>query len=200
MRTYLQYNNHMILHPTDPSKYFYGIAGEAPEPPGPTFDEVTIGSQTWMAKNLSIDDGQGGILTQIVNYGEVSVTEYYYTWNAALRVAASIEGWHLPTMEEWNTLITTVDGGQSLAGSKLKSTYGWYNGGNGTDNYGFTALPTGKHAYDGFENANIDTNFWSATPHGATSSESVKMTYYLQRVDLGQDANEWMLSVRLVKD
>lgn len=204
MSTYLQYNNHMILHPTDRTKYFYGIAGDPPEPPGPTFDEVTIGSQTWMAKNLSIDDGQGGIITQIVNYGEVSVTEYYYTWNAAVRVAASIDGWHLPTMNEWNTLITTVDGhsvaSDSVAGSKLKSTYGWYNGGNGTDNYGFTALPTGKHVDDGFENANINTNFWSATPHSPTSSESVEMTYYLQRVDLGQDDNEWMLSVRLVKD
>ena len=28
MSTYLQYNNHMILHPTDSSKYFYGIVEE----------------------------------------------------------------------------------------------------------------------------------------------------------------------------
>ena len=195
MSTYLQYNNHMILHPTDSSKYLYGIAGESPTP---SFDEVTIGSQTWMAKNLSIDDGQGGILTQIVNYGEVSVTQYYYTWDAAVRVAASIDGWHLPTMDEWNTLITTA-GGASVAGGKLKSTYGWYNGGNGTDNFRFTALPTGKHTNDGFENANNNTNFWSATPHDSMVSGSVEMTYYLYRVEIGQDRNEWMLSVRLVK-
>ena len=69
MSTYLQYNNHMILHHTDPSKYFYGIAGEPPEPPGPTFDEVTIGSQTWMGTNLSVTDGGNDIITKTVNYG-----------------------------------------------------------------------------------------------------------------------------------
>ncbi len=45
-------------------------APDPPTPPGPTFDEVTIGNQTWMAKNLAIDDGQGGIYTHTMNYGQ----------------------------------------------------------------------------------------------------------------------------------
>ena len=45
----------------------------------PVLDEVTIGTQTCMSKNLAIDDGQGGISTRTVNYGQGDVVEYYNT-------------------------------------------------------------------------------------------------------------------------
>ena len=50
------------------------------------------------------------------------------------------EGWHLPTEDEWRTLITVV-GGKSTAGKLLKSTSGWDDDGNGDDAYGFAVLP-----------------------------------------------------------
>lgn len=109
---------------------------------GPSFDSVTIGSQIWMSKNLAIDDGQGGITivdnvtANGINFG----TQYYYTWDAAVRVANSIQGWHLPSTSEWNTLVNNV-GGNDVAGKKLKSTTGWNDSKNGTDDYGFTAVP-----------------------------------------------------------
>lgn len=112
--------------------------------PAPSFDEVTIGTQTWMAKNLAIDDGGGGIYHEDnvsangVNFG----TQYYYNRDAAVRVANSIDGWHLPSLDELNTLITYC-GGDTAATYKLKSTYGWNSANNGTDDYGFCALPVG---------------------------------------------------------
>lgn len=118
-----------------------------PTPPGPTFDEVTIGTQTWMAKNLAIDDGGEGIdikenvTSNGVNFG----TQYYYNRAAAIRLANSISGWHLPSAAEWRTLINYIG---SNVGGKLKSTSGWNNNGNGTDDYGFTALPLGT-VYEG---------------------------------------------------
>ena len=114
---------------------------EPPIPPIPVFDEVTIGTQTWMAKNLAIDDRGDGIYHEDnvtangVNFG----TQYYYNYTGASRIADSIDGWHLPSLEEFNTLITYCGGG-SAAAIKLKSTYGW-NTNNGTDDYGFCALP-----------------------------------------------------------
>ena len=112
----------------------------------PPMDEVQIGNQIWKNKNLAIDDGQGGIYTQTVNYGQGNVVEYYYSWDAAVRVAASITGWHLPTAAEWDTLAATV-GGTSTGGTKLKSTYGWTEG-NGTDDYGFAAFPADDYQQD----------------------------------------------------
>jgi len=121
-----------------------------PTPPSP-FEEVTIGTQTWMKTNLAIDDGLGGIYINdnVTANGSDFGTQYYYNWWAANRVAESIEGWHLPSKAEWTTLINYV--GNSTASSKLKSTYGWYTSygyypGNGTDDYGFCILPVGvKH-------------------------------------------------------
>lgn len=192
MSTYLQYNNHMILHHTDRSKYFYGIAGDAPTP---SFDEVTIGYQTWMAKNLSIDDGQGGIVTQTVNYGQGNVVEYYYTWDAAVRVAASISGWHLPSAADWDTLVNTV--GYTNTGTKLKSTYGWSSG-NGTDNYGFAAFPAGYKDSSSFMAFGSFAIFWTATEQSTTSAKN----YYF---DTGASWNQYydskskFFSVRLVR-
>lgn len=166
MSTYLKYNNHMILHPTDSSKYFYGIVEDTPTP---SFDEVEIGYQTWMAKNLSIDDGQEGIVTQTVNYGQGNVVEYYYTWDAAVRVAASIQGWRLPSAAEWDTLSSTV--GSTNTGTKLKSTYGWSSG-NGTDNYGFAAFPAGYKDSSSFMAFGSFAIFWTATERSSTSANN----------------------------
>lgn len=70
------------------------------EPPYPA---TTISGQTWMAVNMSGDDGLGGIssYTWDNDWG----TQYYYTLSAAKRIAASMyPGWHVPTKDEWNQL------------------------------------------------------------------------------------------------
>ena len=168
-------------------------------PPAPTYDEVTIGSKTWMSKNLAIDDGQGGIYTQTVNYGQGEVVEYYYTWYAAVRVAATVQGWHLPSTSEWDVLATAV-GGASKAGTKLKSTYGWSSR-NGTDDYGFAAFPAGCWISDSFNFLGEYSFFWTITSRSFQSKEA-----YSRYFDTGRSmhSNYYRMtraySVRLVKD
>ena len=60
------------------------------------FTSVKIGDQVWMSKNLAIDDGGEGIFYNPKN------KEYYYTWDAAVRIAKAIPGWHLPSEDEWD--------------------------------------------------------------------------------------------------
>ena len=139
----------------------------------PTFDEVTIGTQTWMSKNLAIDDGGEGISTVTVNYGHGDVVEYHYTWDAAVRVAASVTGWHLPTKEEFDALVSYVG---SNSATKLKSTYGWSNNYNGTDQFGFTALPAG--------NGSSYVYFWSSTTYSSSEAYARMLISYM-RDDLG---------------
>ncbi|MFO8130223.1 MAG: FISUMP domain-containing protein, partial [Bacteroidales bacterium] len=103
-----------------------------------------------------------------------------YSWEAAMN--ACPQGWHLPSDAEWKILEGTVDSqygvgdpewddtvGRSLdAGKKLKFTSGWYNGGNGTDDYGFSALPGGYRLYNGsFDNMGHYAYFWSSTETAA---------------------------------
>lgn len=170
------------------------------EEPTPTFDSVTIGTQTWLSKNLDIDDGLGGIASVTVNYGQGDVTEYFYTWDAAVRVAATVQGWHLPTQAEWNTLISTVGGGNSA--DKLKSTYGWFQN-NGTDNYGFSAFPSGNYKFNTGESANesLSCYYWSATERSSESVQTTRMFYGDQTINsswYGMKSSGYQ--VRLIKD
>ena len=125
---------------------------------GQTYRTVQIGSQTWMAENLNYrtDDSYcyDDESANCRKYGRL------YTWNAALNACPS--GWHLPSKAEFETLIAAV-GGYGVAGRALKSTSGWMEDGNGTDVYGFSALPAGYYNDGNFFNVGSNATFWSAT-------------------------------------
>ena len=107
------------------------------------------------------------------------------------------EGWHLPTRDEWWILLRAVvdtsfrgnqlDTAGSMAGMVLKSTSGWnaseYGGwyipcndsiscfvpsGNGTDEYGFTALPVSKQSLLGEWEYGDYAYFWSSSESDET--------------------------------
>ena len=73
------------------------------------------------------------------------------------------EGWHLPNDTEWDTLFVAV-GGSEVAGNVLRSQTGWDNNGNGTDAFGFSALPAGyRYNYEGqFLYAGSEVHFWTS--------------------------------------
>ena len=71
-------------------------------------------------------------------------------------------GWHLPRKAEFETLFAAV-GGKMVAVKALKSTSGWMEDGNGTDVYGFSALPAGYYNDGNFFNVGSNATFWSAT-------------------------------------
>lgn len=110
---------------------------------GQTYKTVKIGNLWWMAENLNypylqpvadMDSGSfclNDSLEYCEKYGRL------YPWAVALGICPS--GWHLPWYEEYKTLI----GGSTYAsGMGLKSTE-W----NGTDVFGFAALPSGARYY-----------------------------------------------------
>ena len=152
---------------------------------------VKIGDQIWMNNNLAIDDGGDGIT---INQ---ETGEHYYTWDAAKRVSEKIKGWHLPTIAEWDFLAANA-GGHEVCGTKLKATSGWDYDGNGTDNFGFSALPAGY--YNGsFHALGSYANFWTATEYNSSYA-------YYRYFYTGESMNSYDIyksnqySVRLVKD
>jgi len=154
---------------------------------GQTYKTVAIGTQTWMAENLNyVVEG-----SKCYNNSSDNCDKYgsLYNWATAMALPSSCNsstcssqiqsphrgicpsGWHLPSDAEWTTLTDYV-GGYKTAGTKLKATSGWnnYNGvsGNGTDEYGFSALPGGAGHSDGiFFNVGYGGFWWSATEDGA---------------------------------
>ncbi len=101
-------------------------------------------------------------------------------------------GWHLPSLAEWDALLTTA-GGSSTAAKALKSTSGWYNKSNGTDAFGFSALPAGYRRYDGryghndgsFSDAGGLAYFWSASQYEYRSNNA----YYMNLTDWRESAS-----------
>ena len=113
-----------------------------------------------------------------------------------------IPGWHVATDAEWAALATAV-GGTSTAGTKLKALdnsagSNWPSSWNGTDDYGFSALPAGT--YDGsFDNVGSYASFWTATEYDSSRA-------YRRYFVTGAAMNSYyyikarQFSVRLVRD
>lgn len=90
-----------------------------------------------------------------------------YNWYAVIDPRGlAPKGWHIPTDEEWTTLITTL-GGKSDAGGKMKATGtdNWKTPNNGASNSsGFAGLPGGsRFSFGSFINAGLNGYWWSAS-------------------------------------
>lgn len=162
---------------------------------GWVYKTVQIGSQTWMAENLSFktDDSfcNGDKAIHCVRHGRL------YTWKAAMNACPA--GWRLPTEADWTYLLDIV-GGQPLAGKMLKSVSSWQKPNRGTNVFGFSANPAGAKFEDGtYNDPGRYAIFWS------TSEESEKEAYglYLQnfndRADLNSSDKKNGFSVRCIK-
>jgi len=163
---------------------------------GKTYKTVKIGNQTWMAENLNIEIGKfkcyANDPANCLKYGRL------YEWGTAKKACPS--GWHLPSREEWQTLVNFV-GGENTGGTKLKATSGWDKNGNGTDNYGFSALPGGRGYTD-------DDSFNSAGGFGRWWSSSTKNDYayvselyhYYEGVSWSHHGMKALLTVRCIQN
>ena len=163
---------------------------------GKAYKIIQIGSQTWMAENLNYETENSYCYNDSTEYCE----KYgrLYTWEAALNACPS-GGWHLPTKEEFETLISNV-GGVETAGKMLKSTTGWEEDGNGLDKYGFNVLPAGDREDGLFYAAGEDAYFWSATEDLETSAYVLYLIYSDERAYLGGGTKDNACSVRCLRD
>lgn len=121
-----------------------------------------------------------------------------YTWSAAKE--ACPEGWHLPTNAEFETLLKAV-GGSSVAGTMLKSKKGWYDGGHGIDEYGFTVLPVGRsYSAGAFGYAGKYAAFFSATESSEYSAYDLGLLYHYVSASLSLSHKGRAYSVRCLRD
>ena len=73
------------------------------------------------------------------------------------------KGWKIPGVSDWEELAGFL-GGPQTAGKKMKSTTGWNDGSNGTNESGFNGLPGGYRKENGiFANTGSIGIWWSST-------------------------------------
>jgi len=164
---------------------------------GKKYRTVVIGVKRWMAENLNYQPQSGkswcydGDNSNCNKYGRL------YDWKTAKTVCPA--GFHLPSRQEWNYLVEETGGNK--AGKKLKARSGWKNNGNGTDDYGFSALPGGYRLTDGFfYDAGNYGRWWSATEGSSGLAYSRSMYYNYGRVNEYSYGKGGGLSVRCVED
>lgn len=111
------------------------------------------------------------------------------------------EGWRVPTNQDWTTLAEYV-GGTTVAGTKLKADSGWYEEGNGTDDYGFSALPGGfRYWADGrfFDAGNLGI-WWSSTEADSILAWNLDMVYTHGSINQLSVNKNYGFSIRCVKN
>ena len=175
---------------------------ETPAPPVPQFPSVQIGNKIWMSENLSIDDGGEGIYTidSVIANGVEFGPQTYYTWDAAMRVANSIPGWHLPSLSEWEELYPYMDS----EAKNVRSTSGWNSGSQGTNELGLNIIPVGRLESPDMYNVQVvgeESNLW--TSDTTIYTDWCKAIFFYSS-GYNNWGTEWNIyggnSVRLIKD
>ena len=110
-------------------------------------------------------------------------------------------GWHLPSKAEWDSLIAVARSGGSAAGKVLKSTSGWNGNGNGTDDFGFSALSAGYRFVRGdYDLEGSNAYFWSSTENDNNRAILMSLNSNDDNAILNGNYKFLGLSVRCLKD
>jgi len=183
---------------------------------GNTYNAKEIGNQIWMTENLKVKRYRNGdIIPQIqdpLQWSESTTGAwcYYendtskgvlYNWHAVndSRGLAPV-GHHIPSDAEW-TILTDFLGGEDAAGTKMKSTSGWEEDGNGTNSSGFSGLPGGyRNLLGSFANVGYGGGWWSSTESGTYPAWYRSLRYNSGYVDRYDDSKRLGFSVRCLRD
>ena len=181
---------------------------------GETYSTVLIGGQCWMSENLNV----GIRIDASTQMSNNNVIEKYcydnnpancdvygglYQWNEMMQYTTTqgakgicMDGWRLPTDNEWKTLEGNSDSefpvddpewdnwswrGSDVAGNlKEIGTSHWQSPNTGaTNSSGFTALGGGYAAGSSFYELNKMTMFWTSTQHTESNAIMRGMHYAL---------------------
>jgi uncharacterized protein (TIGR02145 family) len=163
---------------------------------GNIYKTIKIGNQLWMAENLAFEPSSGNYWVYENNIDNVPQYGYLYNWETARKVCPA--GWHLPSDEEWTELANFLG---KDAGAKMKSTSGWDEDGNGTNESGFSGLPGGYRASDGTSFYILLTGCWWSTMEDNTDFDWGRLLGYssgfLSQLDFRKESG---LSVRCLRD
>jgi len=187
--------------------------GSMTDEEGNTYRTIQIGSAIWMAENLKVTKLNDGTPIKKVEAGvqwinttdpaiydasEEFIKIYGRHYNGPASIKACPNGWHLPSVTEWSSLVSAV-GGMTVAGGKIKEKgiRHWVTPNEGAENsFGFTGLPAGSIHIGLLRDRGSDGYWWvndQATFYYASASLAQMRTKSTATFDNG-------MSIRCVKD
>ncbi len=191
---------------------------------GYDYETVHIGEQCWFAENLRAENYQNGETipaglsdVEWANTVFGAVTLYastygrLYNWYAVDDFRGLCPpGWHVPTDSEWMTTEIALGMTETEVieegvrgtnqGTQMKTDYGWYSGGNGTNSSGFSGLPGGARLAAGnYANVGSLGYWWSSSTIGGLAWKRVLFYSNEGVFRTGTDHKEGS-SIRCIKD
>ena len=193
---------------------------------GNVYHTVTIGTQVWMLENLKTtkyrDCSPISNVKDEAAWAELSTGAYcdyknveknavtygrLYNWYViGDKRGIAPAGWHVPTNNEFRTLVTYL-GGEAVAGGKLKEagfTHWPSPNKDASNSSGFTALPGGNRAKGGSFYALGEYGYlWTATESGSDGKSAYNRHILLYSGALEDDYTDTKcagFSIRCIKD
>ncbi len=192
-----------------------------------SYNTVGIGRQVWMKENLNVSryrngdqirqaktnkewldagaKGEGAWCYYGNDPGNAKKYGKMYNYFAVKdpRGLAPL-GWHIPTAEEWQTIVKNL-GGESVAGGKMKSKEAgsWkYPNHDASNSSGFTANPGGFRGMTDleFKFAGENAYFWSSSEFSATQSWCALLHFEHPNVIFTAEEKFEGSSVRCIRD
>lgn len=157
---------------------------------GNTYETVRIGEQTWMAENLNFAVANGSYC-YLDDPSNCEKMGRLYTWQAAKEAAEAIDGWHLPSKNDWNELLVVC--GDDSAGFKNITSA----------ELGFNPVWAGvRVSYGEFKTGGMGANFWSSTPSDTNAGLgfSVAVMNTQRIISVHNYPQDNACSVRLLRD
>lgn len=191
---------------------------------GRVYSTITVANQTWFAKNLSYD-GDFTAISGIADLawagiwnngnpteeaawttvnGQLATLETrtgkLYNWYCVNSGQLCPEGWHVPSLEEWQQFIDNF-GGNTIAGSHMKAKPSWASIPSGDNSSGFTAHAAGiKDSLGHYDGYPFYSMWWTTEENDNYYAMARSMTYNSSAVGLQPVNKTFGLSCRCVKD
>ncbi|MFT6747492.1 MAG: hypothetical protein ACJAZ2_001845 [Glaciecola sp.] len=190
---------------------------------GNTYGTVSVGNQEWMLGHLKTTKYSDGTVipnvTSTSQWGSLSTGAWssydnnssndsnfgkLYNWYVASDARnVCPTGWRVPTNGDWTLLTDFLYFNEHVENDAiaLKTTSGWDNNKNGTDDYGFSAYPAGsRSAGNGlFYSQGATVNYWASDDNG-TYGWTLHMNQLFDTIRNYAAVKETGFAIRCLKD
>ena len=190
---------------------------------GNVYQTLEINNKVWMAENLRTTRFSDGEEIKLVtkntewmknhepgfawynNDSSMFKVPYGGLYNAYAAMDERIcpEGWHVPSLEEIKSLVSSL-GDSTSAGGKLKveGLSQWHSPNTGGGNSsGFSALPAGLRYFEGtFSSLSYFTAFWTTTEADSSSAYFLGLSYLDATASISKKSKKNGFSIRCIKD
>jgi uncharacterized protein (TIGR02145 family) len=181
---------------------------------GRTYNTVQIGTQCWLKENLNIGtmiksgaQTKNGIIEKYCyDNNEDNCIKYggLYQWQEAVNYTVSDQnvqgicpsGWHIPTLQEFQTLVAQVNND----GDALKAIGVGEGAGAGTNTSGFSALLSGTVGTDNHSSHQlVYAYFWTSTSYNPDFSYILSVGFDYKDINLYANGTGAGFCVRCIK-